>query len=187
MHFVTIRLGIAGRHETNQTGEGAVRAHFEMMADYNAWANTLLFDAAHALPDEAYRRDLGAYFQSVHGTLNHLYVADTIWMSRFRELPNPPWKLDHMAHDDPDDLRKRRDALDRDIIGFVGGLDDSQLQQEFSYFTVRDQTRVTQQMSPALAHFFNHQTHHRGQCHAMLSQLDTDPPALDLLYFQRSR
>ena len=162
-----------------------MKAHFEMMANYNAWANALLYDATSALPEEMYRRDTGAFFKSLHGTLNHLYVADTIWMSRFREAPNPPWTLNHVAHDDRTDLRKRRQALDRDIIGFIGGLTEGQLDQELSYWTVQDHRRITQHLSPALAHFFNHQTHHRGQCHVMLTQLGAEAPAMDLLYFQR--
>lgn len=157
-----------------------------MMAAYNAWANTRLYDAAASLSDEAYRQDTGAFFQSMHGTLNHMYVTDTIWMSRFRGLPNPPWKLDHIAHDNPVDLRKRREALDRDIIGFAGGLTENQLEQEFTYFTVTDPTKMTQKLSPALAHFFNHQTHHRGQCHAILTSIGAEAPSMDLLMFQRS-
>ncbi len=161
-----------------------MKAHFEMMAEYNAWANQLLYDSAMLLSPEAYRRDMGAYFNSLHGTLNHLYVADTIWMSRFRGLPNPPWTLDHIAHDEPSDLRKRREALDRDIIGFTGGLTDRLLEDSFSYITVKTSIQSEQKLSNALAHFFNHQTHHRGHCHAMLTQLGVDAPAMDLLYFQ---
>ncbi|MEM7211241.1 MAG: DinB family protein, partial [Pseudomonadota bacterium] len=82
-----------------------MKDHFDMMAAYNIWANNRLYDAALALPDDDYRKDLGAFFKSVHGTLNHLYGTDMIWMSRFRGLPNPPWTLDHIAHDDLPCLR----------------------------------------------------------------------------------
>ncbi|MEM7683786.1 MAG: DinB family protein [Pseudomonadota bacterium] len=162
-----------------------MKAHFEMMADYNSWANCRVFDAVYGLADEVFRRDLGAFFHSLHGTLNHIYVADLVWMSRFRGLPNPPWKLSHIAHDEPGELRRRREALDRDIIGYTGALTEKQLAAEFSYITMTDHTRMTQSLSPALAHFFNHQTHHRGQCHAMLTQIGADAPALDLVFFQR--
>jgi uncharacterized damage-inducible protein DinB len=164
-----------------------MKAHFDMMAAYNAWANARLYDAAHALPDEEYRRDLGAAFKSIHGTLNHLVVTDVIWLSRFRDLPNPPWPLDHVPHDDPRELRARRDALDRDIIGFVGALTDVRLEGEFEYMTVFNPRRFRQALAPALAHFFNHQTHHRGQCHAMLTRLTGHAPALDLIMFQRGQ
>lgn len=162
-----------------------MKAHFDMMASYNAWANRRLYEACRALPDEEFRRDLGAAFRSLHGTLNHLVVADVIWLARFRDLPNPPWKLDHVPFDDPRELRARRDALDRDIIGYVGALTEARLAGEFEYLTVIDPRRVRQPLAPALAHFFNHQTHHRGQCHAMLTRLTGHAPALDLIYFQR--
>ena len=162
-----------------------MKAHFEMMAAYNAWANSRLYDAACALSEEDYRSDQGAAFSSLHGTLNHMFVADVIWLARFRDQPNPPWKLDHIAHDRRRDLRARREALDRDIIGFAGALTEQQMAAEFSYRTVTDNAVVTQPLSQALAHFFNHQTHHRGQCHMMLTRLAGTAPPLDLIYFQR--
>jgi len=163
----------------------SVKDHFDMMAAYNAWANNRLYDAAAALPDEDYRRDMGAFFKSIHRTLNHLYGTDMIWMSRFRGLPNPPWTLDHIAHDELSCLRKRRVMMDHDILGFVGGLTEPMLSEDLSFTTIADPSQVTQRLDAALAHFFNHQTHHRGQCHAMLTQLGTEAPPLDLLYYQR--
>ncbi len=162
-----------------------MKAHFEMMASYNAWANARVFDAALALPEDDYRRDLGAAFKSLHGTLNHMFVADVIWLARFRGHPNPPWTLDHLAHDDRRELRARREALDRDIIGFTGALTDRDLAREFTYRTIVQPAVMTQPLSPALAHFYNHQTHHRGQCHAMLTGLTGQAPSLDLLIYQR--
>jgi uncharacterized damage-inducible protein DinB len=90
-----------------------------------------------------------------------------------------------VPHDDRGDLRARREALDRDIVGFAGGLTERDLAREFSYRTVVQPELITQQMSAALAHFFNHQTHHRGQCHALLWQLTGQAPSLDLIYYQR--
>lgn len=162
-----------------------MKAHFEMMAAYNAWANSRLYDACFALSEDDYRRDLGAHFVSLHGTLNHMYVADVIWMARFRGQPNPPWTLDHRPHDERRDLRARREALDRDIQGFTLALTERQLTKEFSYRTVIRPELINQPLSPALAHFFNHQTHHRGQCHAMLTRLTGEAPELDLIYYQR--
>ena len=162
-----------------------MKAHFEMMAAYNAWANQRLYAAAFALPEEDYRRDCGVAFRSLHGTLNHLFVADVIWMSRFRGQPNPPWALDHIAHDQQRELKARRDALDRDIEGFVASLTEAQITGDFSYMSIVNPAPVTQSMAGALAHFFNHQTHHRGQCHAILTRLAGEAPSLDLVYFQR--
>lgn len=162
-----------------------MKAHFEMMAAYNAWANGRLYDASHALADADYRADCQTAFHSVHGTLNHLLVADTIWMSRFRGLPNPPWTLDHIVKDDRAGLRKRREAMDRDIIGYVHALSDAALAGDVTYLTIIEPERITQPLTPALAHFFNHQTHHRGQCHAMLTRLTGSAPEMDLLFFFR--
>jgi len=167
------------------TGPAAMKAHFEMMAAYNAWANERLYAAAAELADADLRRDLGAAFGSVLGTLNHLFVADVIWMSRFRGQPNPPWALDHIAHERLPDLRARRRALDRDIQGFVASLAEADLAGDVRYTTISNPARVTQRLDHALAHVFNHQTHHRGQCHALLTRLTGRAPALDLLFYQR--
>ena len=162
-----------------------MKAHFEMLAGYNAWANGRLYDAAFALPEDDYRRDLGAFFGSLHGTLNHIFVADVIWLARFRGQPNPPWTLDHNAHDDRRELRARREALDRDIQGYTYALSAHDLKRKFSYRTVTKPALVEQVVADAMTHFFNHHTHHRGQCHALLTRLTGNAPALDLIYYQR--
>lgn len=162
-----------------------MKAHFEMMAAYNAWANRRLYAAAEALPEADYRADLGAFFRSVHGTLNHLVVADRIWLARFRGEPPPGLRLDQIVHDDRAALAEARRALDAEIIGFVAGLTEARLDAPFTYRLITRDEQVTQPMAPALAHFFNHQTHHRGQMHALLTRLTGEAPALDLIYFLR--
>ena len=79
-------------------GPAIMKAHFEMMAGYNAWANATIFDAVADLSDEDYRRDMDAEFGSLHRTLNHVYVEDVLWMARFRGQSNPPWAHDHVPH-----------------------------------------------------------------------------------------
>ena len=106
-------------------------------------------------------------------------------MSRFRGLPNPPWTLDHIAHGPLAELAARRKLLDRDIRGYILSLSETDLEQEFTYSRVTDPTPVTQVLHEALAHFFNHQTHHRGQAHTIVSLTGHAPPPLDLLQFQR--
>ena len=68
-----------------------MKAHFEMMAGYNNWANKRLYGAVFELSEDDYRRDCGVFFKSLHGTLNHMFVADVLWLARFRDRPNPPW------------------------------------------------------------------------------------------------
>ncbi|MEM6661333.1 MAG: DinB family protein [Pseudomonadota bacterium] len=162
-----------------------MKAHFEMMAAYNAWANARLYDAAASLSDDDYRRDVGAFFKSMHGTLNHLFSTDVIWMSRFRGKPNPPWTLDHTPHDDLGELRARRKALDHEIQGWVMSLAETEMASEISYTTITGPAQVSQPLAEALAHFFNHQTHHRGQCHGILTHVGAEAPPLDLLLYQR--
>ena len=79
----------------------AVKAHFSQFAAYNAWANRRLYDAAARLSDADYRADRGAFFKSMHGTLNHLLVADRVWMSRFTGQGEAPKRLDAILHEDP--------------------------------------------------------------------------------------
>jgi uncharacterized damage-inducible protein DinB len=163
-----------------------MKAHFGMMARYNAWANRRLYEAAAGLDDAARRRDEGAFFGSLHRTLNHVLVADVIWLARFRGQGGPAWSLDHVAHDDFDELRGGREALDADIEAYVDGLSEADLAAGFSYARVSaPDERITQPLAPALAHVFNHQTHHRGQCHMILTRLTGEAPPLDLIFFQR--
>lgn len=162
-----------------------MKAHFATFARYNAWANARLYDAAAAVPDEAYRRDEGAFFGSLEGTLNHLLVTDILWMARFRSWPQPTLKLDGMMHDTLADLRAAREAQDQDILQWVDGLTDDDLASEITYTTITGPMTMTQALAPAMSHFFNHQTHHRGQAHMILTRIAGDAPPLDLLMYQR--
>jgi uncharacterized damage-inducible protein DinB len=162
-----------------------MKAHFASFARYNEWANRRLYDAAAALPDADYRADRGAFFKSLHGTLNHLLAADRIWMQRFTgegPVPNP---LNAILHEELAALRTAREAEDRRIIAYVDGLDEARLASTISYRRVSTPEVFVQALAPALSHFFNHQTHHRGQAHAILTGLVGKAPELDLLYFQR--
>jgi uncharacterized damage-inducible protein DinB len=156
-----------------------------MFARYNAWANELIYDATAALPDADYRADRGVFFKSLHGTLNHLLVADRIWMKRFTGSGDAPGRLDAILFEDLASLRAARRAEDARIVTYIDGLSDDDLQGRLSYRTVTNPRDVEQPLAPALLHFFNHQTHHRGQAHAILTGLGQNAPSLDLLLFQR--
>ena len=157
----------------------------EMMAAYNDWANRRLYDACGRLERDDLHAGLGAFFGSLHGTLNHLLVADRIWLARLAGEAPPALTLDEILHDDFADLRKARTAEDARLIAFVDGLGDDALAAEISYTTVIRPTTVRQPRWSALMHVFNHQTHHRGQCHAMLTRVATEAPGFDLIEFQR--
>ena len=159
--------------------------HYRMFAHYNAWANNRLYEAAARLSSEQYRADRGAFFKSVHGTLNHLLVTDRIWMHRFTGEGDAPNRLDAILFETFDELRAAREAEDRRILRFVAGLDDRRIEGSIKYRRVSSPEEFEQALAPALAHWFNHQTHHRGQVHALLTGLLGQAPELDLLYFQR--
>jgi uncharacterized damage-inducible protein DinB len=160
-------------------------AHYRMFGHYNAWANSRLYHAAARLSSEQYRADRGAFFKSVHGSLNHLLVTDRIWMQRFTGEGEAPNRLDAILFETFDELRAARETEDRRIVDFVEGLDDRRIEGTIKYRRVSSPEQFEQQLAPALAHWFNHQTHHRGQIHALLTGLVGTAPELDLLIFQR--
>jgi uncharacterized damage-inducible protein DinB len=160
-------------------------AHYRMFGRYNAWANGRLYEAAARLSVEQYRADRGAFFKSVHATLNHLLATDRIWMRRFTDTGDAPGRLDAILFETFDELRAAREAEDRRIVDFVDGLDEAGIAGTIKYRRVSVPGQVEQQLAPALAHWFNHQTHHRGQVHALLTGLVGEAPELDLLFYQR--
>jgi uncharacterized damage-inducible protein DinB len=164
-----------------------MQAHFSMFARYNDWANRRLYESARLLSDQEYRADRGAFFGSVHGTLNHLLITDRIWMNRFTGSGPTYSRLDEVPFADLPPLRSAREAEDRRIIEWIEGLGADALDGSFTYRTIVNPKEVTQRLAPALAHLFNHQTHHRGQVHAMLTGLQgkSAAPPMDLIYFQR--
>ncbi len=162
-----------------------MKPHFVMLAGYNAWCNRRLYDAAAQLSDAEYRADRGAFFKSLHGTLNHILVADRIWMRRFTGEGDAPNRLDLILFESFDDLRRAREAEDARIIAYAEDLTDARLNGLFRYRTIVKPAEVEQPLAPALIHFFNHQTHHRGQAHCILTGLGVDAPSFDLVLFQR--
>ena len=160
-------------------------AHHRMFAHYNGWANGRLYAAVARLTPEQYRADRGAFFKSIHGTLNHLLITDRIWMQRFTGKGDAPNRLDAILFETFDELRAARETEDARIVDFVDSLDGARLAGTIKYRRVSSPELFEQQLAPALAHWFNHQTHHRGQVHAMLTGLVGEAPELDLLIFQR--
>lgn len=159
--------------------------HLRAMAAYNRWANRRLYDADAALPDEDYRRPAGAFFGSLHGTLNHLLATDRIWMRRMTGTGDAPDKLNAILFERLEDLRAAREREDERIIAHVAGLADADLDADFEYATTKGKPQ-RQPRWEALVHLFNHQTHHRGQAHAILTRLGVpEPRSLDLLVMQR--
>ncbi len=154
-------------------------AHFQMMARYNRLANERLYDCCAKLPDAERKRNRQAFFKSIHGTLNHLMVGDRNWMTRFEGGTASSAHLDAILYDDFDELRAARVREDERIERFAAALSEEFLDGEIAYVSnegksYRKPTRML------LAHLFNHETHHRGQVHDMLSQAGIATPVLDL-------
>ncbi len=133
-----------------------MKAQFTMLAAYNEWVNRRLYGAAAALPEH-----------------------------RFTGEGAEPAELDAILCDDFDELRAAREAEDTRIIAYVDGLSEAALAGTIRYRTTRNPTAIEQYLAPLLTHFFNHQTHHRGQAHCLLTALTGEAPSFDLLVFQR--
>lgn len=169
------------------------RAHFALMARYNVWMNEKLYGAAARLPEHEVVAERGAFFGSLAGTLNHLILADTIWLQRFathpvrygaldtvrglsaptslgQEVPAPPLAA----------MWESRQLLDAAISGWIGELRDEHLDQTLRYRRLNGEA-YAKRFGSVIGHFFNHQTHHRGQVSTLLFQAGVDIGPTDLL------
>ncbi|MCC7283837.1 MAG: damage-inducible protein DinB [Acetobacteraceae bacterium] len=157
-------------------------AWVRLMADYNAWQNRSLYAAAATLSDDARRQDRGAFFGTIHGTLNHLLWADRVWMSRFDgwERPATGIKGSTALIEEFEALAAARIDADARIIAWAGRLDGAALEGELRWFSGASQREMARPRWIAVTHLFNHQTHHRGQVHAMLTAAGATPEATDL-------
>jgi uncharacterized damage-inducible protein DinB len=168
-----------------------MRDLFILMASYNEWMNTKLYATANELSIEALHADKGAFFGCLFGTLNHIVVADRIWLQRFAEHPSGPgalaWvlqlpkpkSLDQRLFTDFSEMAEHRGKLDTTIKAWVGSLSDADLNHVLPYASSKGVVR--KRLSSLVQHFFNHQTHHRGQATTLLSQFGKDIGVTDLL------
>lgn len=155
-------------------------APFRAHAGYNRWMNRKLYALAAELTDEERTRDLKAFFGSLSGTFNHLLFGDRIWMARFEGVAaQPPAPIDDFA-----ELRAAREAEDERILRFVDSLTSDRLEATFEYRSLRGDP-FSHPMWYAMVHFFNHQTHHRGQATTLFMQLGRDPGVTDLVAYMR--
>ncbi|MDX5594749.1 DinB family protein [Pseudovibrio sp. SPO723] len=163
-----------------------------LMARYNRWMNEKIYTAANTLTAEEIEKDRGAYFKSILGTLNHVYVADIIWLQRFSEHPAhfsalaplakraKPSSLDMVLYDRLPDLWEARVQMDSTITKFTSEITQFDLNQTLTYKNMAG-IPMTKPFSDLLQHFFNHQTHHRGQVSTLLLQAGKDIGVTDLL------
>ena len=158
---------------------GYVRA----MAAYNRWQNENLYGAAEGLSDGARKEPRAAFFGSIHATLNHLLWGDQMWMSRFAGTPKPkaagiPESVS--MYESWDDLKRERLAFDGVILDWAERLGPAWLEGDLTWFSGALGREVTRPKWLLATHLFNHQTHHRGQVHCMLTQAGARPGTTDL-------
>ena len=170
----------------------SLKSNFELMASYNQRMNSNTYQAASELSAEQLERDCGAFFGSIVGTLNHILVGDTIWLKRFAShqvvLPTldyvrdieAPVALNAALYSQFGELAKARVKMDDVIVQFTAELTDEAIACSLEYSNTKGQPLV-KNFGYLLQHFFNHQTHHRGQVSTLLSQAGVDVGVTDLL------
>lgn len=170
--------------------------NYRFLARYNQWINRRLYDCCEQLTDEQRKEDGGAYFGSIHRTLNHIIVTDQVWLRRFEkcaadnglqlvslegvvEIPEA-YQLQMVPHDDWQALKNKRYQLDAAIKGWV-----SEMPEGYTHFIMRySNSKGTVRDHPAwqaMTHLFNHQTHHRSQAITLLTQAGLDIGVTDML------
>jgi uncharacterized damage-inducible protein DinB len=167
--------------------------NLRFLAHYNRWFNQRLYAACEGLSDVERRRDRGAFFGSIHATLNHIVWGDRMWLGRFAaqgtqfeslsdDVLHLPENALHgtIVHDDWRELCSQRDALDAAIEAWANDMPPDYPSRVMRYRNTRGVERE-HPMWKALTHFFNHQTHHRGQVTTLLAQAGVDPGVTDLI------
>ncbi|MDF3123667.1 DinB family protein [Rheinheimera sp. 1928-s] len=170
----------------------SLQHNFNLLARYNQWMNNKLYELASALNPDELLQNRGAFFGSVAGILNHLLVADLIWLNRYRQLAIPPSvlqqlsnfpvpvELDQLLYADFNQLHGARKQLDELLLSLSAELNEQHLQQVLSYKNMKGEL-MRKPFSSLLQHLFNHQTHHRGQLTTLFSQMGLDVGVTDLL------
>lgn len=157
-------------------------AYIQRLARYNRWQNENLYGVADRLSDDERRRERDAFFGSIHGTLSHILWGDCTWMSRFSDVPKPPVGIagSKTLYPDWDGLKRERIAMDERIIRWSNEIDPAWLESDHKWHSNAAQRDMSRPTWVVVTHFFNHQTHHRGQVHAMLTQAGGKPGDTDL-------
>ncbi len=150
-------------------------------ARYNRWQNQSIYAAAATLPEGTRQRNMGAFFKSIHGTLNHLLVGDQLWLDRVDGTPTTITSLDQELYNDFDELRTQRERADSRLDRLVASLDDARLAGTLTFRRLSgDRSELTLPLALMMMQFFNHQTHHRGQVTTLLMQCGVDVGVTDL-------
>lgn len=176
-------------------------SHYRAFARYNRWMNEKLYALSATLSEQERKRDMGAFFRSIHGTMNHLLLTDRVQLGRFTSDPDitsllrtldaagnpiPIRSLDQELYANFETLRRERAKTDLAIERWTGGLTIESLSGSLKYRAMLDGRDYEHPRWWAISHFFNHQSHHRGQITTLLKQLGKDPGVTDLMAMLRS-
>ena len=159
--------------------------HARRMARYNGWMNEKLYACCARLTDAQRKEDMGAFFKSIHGTLNHLLLGDRVWMGRFTGVAFAVPSLAQELYADFDELRRERARTDGEIAAWAESLSADRLDGVLEYTSIVNPAPRRIGMDLAVTHFFNHQTHHRGQVTTLLMQRGIDPGVTDLMWMEK--
>jgi len=159
--------------------------YIRTMSRYNQWMNESLFRVCAEMPDAERKADVGASYRSIHGVLNHQLLGDRLWLSRFQKTTFAPASLSQELYADFDELWSERRKTDAEIERWareMAALSEAELSAPLTFFSVALQREATLSLWHAIVHFFNHQTHHRGQLTTLLNQAGRDFGLVDLLW-----
>ena len=155
------------------------------MAEYNVWMNDRLYTLCSTIDDKERKRDRGAFFDSIHRTLNHIMYGDLAFMARFTGDPTEVPELGADLYADFDDLWQARKALDERILNWAATLSENWLREDLTYKSKVDGITRTVPQWVLVTHMFNHETHHRGQITTLLSQTGLDIGTTDMPFMPK--
>jgi uncharacterized damage-inducible protein DinB len=156
--------------------------YIQTMCRYNRWMNAKLYLVCATIPDAIRKEDKKAFFRSIHGTLNHPLLADRVWLGRFKDQPFEFHSLDQELYSDFEELRREREKTDEEIDQWALSLTEGDLLAPLTFKSAALGREVTFPLWHCVLHFFNHQTHHRGQLTTLLEQAGFDSGVTDLLW-----
>ena len=153
--------------------------NFQLLANFNKWANEKILNSCKKLKEIEYKKNRKSFFSSIHGTLNHLLVVDRAYIARIEEKDHGLKSLDQILYENLFQLEEARIKEDKHLVDLVNSLSEESIHKEITYKGF-ETGNTTYTINLILITLFNHQTHHRGQVHNMLSQAGIQPPQIDI-------
>jgi uncharacterized damage-inducible protein DinB len=154
--------------------------YFELMAQYNQWMDSKIYEVCLGIPDELCKKHMGAFFKSINSTLNHIYYGDLTWLEWLSYNTFAPRQIGIDLYEDFNEIKGAQEMMDYDIIDWVNSLTSEKLNQTLDYVSNVNNFSRTLPIWVLATHIFNHQTHHRGQVTTLLKQLEYEPGITDI-------